>query len=65
VLYSADLNPAAIEYMTNQLILTETFSELSEEEKMDIMNLITDSITLYLQGCLIDLASNNSSGTKQ
>jgi hypothetical protein len=61
MLYSADLNPAALEYMTTQLILTETFSELSEEEKMDILNLITDSITLYLQGCLIDLASKHSS----
>jgi len=63
-IYAPELSPEGLEYMANQIMLTEIFSELTEEEKMDMMTLITDAIALYVQGCFIEIASKNIN-TKQ
>jgi hypothetical protein len=54
-----DLNPEALEYMRSRLIQTEYFQELDEVDKMCVLNISMDSITLYLEGLYLTMITNN------
>lgn len=61
---SKELNPEALEYMSNKLYHLEYFKELTSEERLDTMALLLDSITLYIEGCNICAITHNANKFK-
>lgn len=56
---SNELSPKALEYMRTQISQTEVFNDVDVVDKITILNLIIDGISLYLEGIKLDNISNN------
>jgi len=53
-----ELDPEALEYMRDTLCETEFFHELDAVDKIQVLNVAMDAISLYLEGLYVNLTAN-------
>ena len=60
-----DLDSKALEYMGDKLKETQIFQDLTDEQALDFLMIICDSIVLYNQGLSLELAKKGATNIKQ